>query len=557
MYNKITRRKKYGKLRKTKNRTKRRKTNMRATRKQKRRISIRTRSMRGGYNLKNFILAVNNTIANPDTSIAFINEYIPTNFASENGDEYDEQFAYVNGAIKYVIYNVNDPLKTQILDKIQECLPNNKDTIREIIHEFKTEKKGRQSSNRTTRKASNRESTALKRQQEEEAKRQQEEEAALKRQQEEEAALKRQQEEEVKRQQEEEVKRQQEEEVKRQQEEENDRIQRERGIQKEIERVAILRQLTDNNVLFWKPFFNDDANELMQFKNNMVWLLDNNKICSIIEDDIPTYATMPSNIYEGYEMSHYNSKLCLIFIILGILSEKLKDNDIRIVFKGGKAVQLALSNIPNTPKYMSDDVDIILLPKQGTVYNRDNFKKLASDIGHLIHWVVPTLSVQISPYHNPDIVKISLEKEDINFGRYKALADIDFKELPPQIKPYFENTIKFPITAARWGLDLLFECPTINAILDEKIYYLIIYDQILDVSILQNNTIQINDSNFHLTKIYKALNALIAGIVISNPKLSGHELLKNKINELLRITGAKCSENKITTMIYRVISSKS
>lgn len=574
----ITLRRKTGK---SKNRTKCRKTN---TRKQKKRRLY----MKGGYNFAEFERVINDSV-----TPAFINEYIPAKFVSEGGDEYDDQYTYVYNAIKHVVYKIhNSELQTQILNKIKESLPSkNRDTVDILVRDFKTEKKRKHDENKKTQKESRR---TDRKKEEEERKRLQQEEEERKRLQQEEEIKRLQQEEEIKRQHREELemrmqeklelkRRQKESEIKRQRREESEMKMQETKMQEEIKRrlreesemmmqemkmqgemkrqrqeelgmraqeeLELKRQKESK---FWIPFFNNDEQELIRFRDNMMWLLDNNKICSIIDEDIPTYATMPSNIYEGYETSQYNSNLCLIFIILGILSEKLKDEDISIIFKGGKAVQLVLSKISYAPKYMSDDIDVLLLPKRGTDYNREKFKELASNIGNLIQWIVPALSIQISPHQNPDIVKLSLEKENINFGRYKAMADIDFKELPPQIKPYFENTIKFPITVARWGLDLLFECPTIDAMIDEKTYYLIKYNRILDVSTQQNDTVKIYDSNFHLLKIYKALKALIEGLVISNPTLSSRKLLENKIIAMLNKMGYGYPESKIESLVYQV-----
>jgi hypothetical protein len=522
----VTLRRKSGK---SKNRTKCRKTN---TRKQKRRRLY----MKGGYDIEEFERNIND-----DVTLTFIDEYIPAKFVSEGGDEYDKQYDYVYNAIKHVVYNIHNPqLKKQILDKILDSLPReNRDTVENLIREIETEKQRKRDAIKKTRKESRR--TIRK-----------EEAISLSEQKRKELA-RRQEEEEIKRQQESEIKRQQREELEMMMQEEMELKQQQQEQQeKEMEMQEEMELKIQKESNFWIPFFNNDEEELIRFKNNMTWLLDNNKICSIIDEDIPSYATMPSNIYEGYDPTQYNSKLCLIFIILGILSEKLKDEDISIIFKGGKAVQLVLSKISYAPKYMSDDIDVILLPKKGSNYNREKFKELASNIGNLIQWIVPTLSIQISPRQNPDIVKLSLEKEDLNFGRYKAMADIDFKELPQQIKPYFENTIKFPITVARWGLDLLFECPTIDAMIDEKTYYLIKYNQILDVSTQQNDTVKIYDSNFHLTKIYKALKSLIDGLVISNPTLSSRKVLETNIIAMLDKMGYGYPRTKIDALVNQV-----
>jgi len=342
------------------------------------------------------------------------------------------------------------------------------------------------------------------------------------------------------------------------------------------ENAQRLQELQRNHVSFWIPFFqnefsqgNDDYDELFRFKDNMLWLLHNNKICSIIEEEIPTYATMPSNIYEGYAMTSYNLDLCLIFIIMGILSKKIKDDDTQkynIVFKGGKGVQLASSLIPNAQKYQSDDVDIFFLPKDGFSYNREQQKELASNIGYLIHWILPSLSLQISPRHNPDIVKISMEKEDLNYGGFKAVSDMDFKELPESIKPFFSDISEFQVTVPKYNMELLFAFPTLQALLNEKTYYLIDYSTKLDDAVQSQDILKITDSKFHLEKIYRALKALLAGLVLQeSPGLSLSDknmflhlqrmILHRKIIELIQQMNLSYPSAKIRGIIQQVIPS--
>ena len=294
----------------------------------------------------------------------------------------------------------------------------------------------------------------------------------------------------------------------------------------------------------------------------MLWLLHNNKICSIIEEEIPTYATMPSNIYEGYGMTSYNLDLCLIFIIMGILSKKIKDDKnqkYNIVFKGGKGVQLASSQIPTAQKYQSDDVDIFFLSKDGISYNRDEQKELASNIGYLIHWILPSLSLQISPKHNPDIVKISMEKEDLNYGGFKALSDMDFKELPESIKPFFNDISEFQVTVPKYNMELLFAFPTLQALLNEKTYYLIDYTTKLDEAVKTKDIVKLNDSKFHLEKIYRALKALLGGLVLQKyPGLSvsNHNMiLYHKISEMIQKMNSSYPLAKIQLIIKQVFTS--
>ena len=338
-----------------------------------------------------------------------------------------------------------------------------------------------------------------------------------------------------------------------------------------------LQELQRNGVSFWIPFFqnefshgNDDYDELFRFKANMLWLLHNNKICSIIEEEIPTYATMPSKIYEGYAITSYNLNLCLIFIILGILSKKIKDDETQkynIVFKGGKGVQLASSMIPYAQKYQSDDIDIFFLPKDGISYNQYEQNKLASKIAYLIKWILPSLSILFKPQYKPMLAKISMEMEDLNYeDSFKALADIDFREIPESIKPFFDDISEFQVTVPKYNMELLFAFPSLQALLNEKTYYLIDYSTKLDEAIQEKDIVKMNDSKFHLEKIYRALKALLAGLVlqkspglsVSNPNMFLHEqrmILYHKIAELIQKMNLSYPPAKIRGIIQQVIPS--
>jgi len=96
--------------------------------------------------------------------------------------------------------------------------------------------------------------------------------------------------------------------------------------------------------------------------------------------------------------------------------------------------------------------------------------------------------------------------------------------LPDYSIDFFRNTEKIELTVTELDdLKLLFELPTFDSIINEKLYYLIQFTN------LQETTPH-SDNIFQLSKIYKALNTLLAASVAD---ISDVESQKDKLRELL------------------------
>jgi hypothetical protein len=224
-----------------------------------------------------------------------------------------------------------------------------------------------------------------------------------------------------------------------------------------------------------------------------------------------------------------------------------------LLLKGGKAIQLVLAQIPNNIKqYESEDIDILVKPTDDKLYDRDEIKNLASHIGYLLKWFLssPTLKTNISvllpptepnPKTNPNIVKLSYEKSvkratnitGTQYSVYKALSDIDFKELPAELLPYFNQVFKYNFYIEELQTDVLFVCPHIGALIDEKLYF---YSKYMKYKILLENgkkitdptyeNVTIVDCDYFLNKFSKAIKALTEGLEQKrNPNLDEDKLL--------------------------------
>jgi hypothetical protein len=66
------------------------------------------------------------------------------------------------------------------------------------------------------------------------------------------------------------------------------------------------------------------------------------------------------------------------------------------IFKGGKAVQFILSEIPNMSQYMSDDIDILVMNEEGIPFNKENMENLSAHIGYLLKWFLSQTPLKLS-----------------------------------------------------------------------------------------------------------------------------------------------------------------
>jgi hypothetical protein len=262
---------------------------------------------------------------------------------------------------------------------------------------------------------------------------------------------------------------------------------------------------------FWKPIFEENEMLSIRAKINEMMNSDGNipitnkevtqlwSVCKINQSIIPTYFTPTKNepydsfgtfmIDQDIDFSHYNIVLCAALIVFGIISEKMIGQDYKVIFKGGKAIQLVLSGIPETSAYKTEDIDVLIIPDTNIPYMVSIVKNLSGHLAYLIRWFLNTpetqyrVSVQApNPSNtraNPFIFKLSYLKvtqkrdyrKQIMVDDFKQFSDIDFKETPVSVKPYFEKSIDFKFFISELNETVLFRCPNIGSLLDEKIYY--------------------------------------------------------------------------------------
>jgi hypothetical protein len=266
---------------------------------------------------------------------------------------------------------------------------------------------------------------------------------------------------------------------------------------------------------FWKPLF--EENELTVIRNRITYMMNmdssipiNNgevtdlwSVCKINQAIIPTYFTQiintpyqSGNIFysdQNIDFSNYNIILCASLLLFGIISNKMNGQDYEPIFKGGKAIQLELAGIQESETYKTEDIDLLVMTKKNIIYDENNVKNVTGHIAYLIKWFLNTpttiISVQapnpVNKRANPFIFKLSYVKTSKKYdyrtntmlNDYKQFSDIDFRDVPERIKPFFEISKEYKFYISELEEQVLFRCPNIGSLLDEKIYYYAKYNQ--------------------------------------------------------------------------------
>jgi hypothetical protein len=251
---------------------------------------------------------------------------------------------------------------------------------------------------------------------------------------------------------------------------------------------------------FWKPFFKEgEMLELrLKIQNMIIHDVDsrdgwkrNWKVCQLIKRIIKPYH-VPSEMKVGpqpngaFGVPHepyfviYNVFLCAILVIFGVISNKMKGHDYSFALKGGKAIQFLLETTPDAPEYESEDIDVLVLPHKK--YNPEEIKNVAGHLANLLKWFIeiqklgPTLSIQSPdrPRANPFIYKMSFAAMYKRIA-YKAMMDIDFKEIPEEIEYVYKDPYSKTFNIKPLKEEVTFLCPNIDALLDEKVFYYVKY----------------------------------------------------------------------------------
>ena len=271
-----------------------------------------------------------------------------------------------------------------------------------------------------------------------------------------------------------------------------------------------LNKINDFDEDVWFPLFS--KGELGCIKSSIESNPDD--LCKIIKKLFPYYKISydyfcekinpktNKKLYDNQEdISRTMNIQCIIMLMVGIINYKLSHTrqEFQIIIKGGKTLQLLLSKIYGKKNadidYKSSDIDLIINPINGIVYDKTKCKTFTMNFVNLIKWI---FNISNNPYsfdnyissepgrEYPEIIKIShkIQKDNAthyNSG-YTAIADIDFGEKNHLM---YENLIYDWEYSNKYG-KLLYVYQNLNDYLLEKIYYLDYYIKELDKLIVKS-----------------------------------------------------------------------
>jgi hypothetical protein len=262
--------------------------------------------------------------------------------------------------------------------------------------------------------------------------------------------------------------------------------------------MKVTKYLSHEEPEFWKPLFQESEMFMLREKLREImkvdcvpvksgWKHDWN-LCAMVKEILPTYfipkTSKPYFPPEGgvygispNDFSRFNVILCASLLFFGIVNYRMSAQPYTFLLKGGKAIQIALSKTPNPFVYESEDIDILIRPLLYKPYDREEIKNLAGHLAELLKWFVeiPEIDCKISiqppeeSKFNPDIYKLSYPIP--NTKAFKAFSDIDFQEIEEHKKVYYSKCIQLKEPVDDLDVDVMFKCPNLLSLLNEKIYY--------------------------------------------------------------------------------------
>lgn len=291
---------------------------------------------------------------------------------------------------------------------------------------------------------------------------------------------------------------------------------------------------------FWKPIFNENEMTLLRqtlremLRNDNEIIIDKQtreasqmwSVCEIVKTIIPTYYTQLKNdpydvfgtltIDNDRDFSHFNILLCASLLVFGIVSYKMIGQDYKLLFKGGKAVQLVLKGISEMGEYKTEDIDVLIMPNTDIPYDENNVKNLAGHISYLIKWFLQSLetkyNISVLPPNpanvraNPFIFKLSYVKDTKKYDHrrntliddFRQFSDVDFKKVPEDVVKHFDTATDYSFVISELNTKVLFRCPNLGALLDEKVYY---YAKYMELKNLLTQNKPITDLEYRTTTI--------------------------------------------------------
>ena len=258
----------------------------------------------------------------------------------------------------------------------------------------------------------------------------------------------------------------------------------------------------------------DKYNELMRYYTNEISgknMYDENSVCQSVQEHTKTYYLPNKNSNED-KIPHII--VCCIFHFIGVLNKVLNDlnHDIKIILKGGRALQLLTKKIDF--KSESFDIDIMIKHSSGNTEIQNIFAINLSDV---IRGFASSTSKQ--DLEDSGIIKVSY----VGDNGYEPLIDIGYK-IPEgtDTERFFVNPDSHEINYDKYNkygkydkYEALYLTQTIEQFIEEKKYIIDNngidkqYETMFDINKILLQTLQIQ---YDFKHIYESMKQQIEAI---------------------------------------------
>jgi len=253
---------------------------------------------------------------------------------------------------------------------------------------------------------------------------------------------------------------------------------------------------------FWGSYFQDY--DIQEFKNNIfLGFIHNKSSREFLQKMLPAYNNTFNNIIDNIDKNmDIDNILSALFIFIGFLSYHLEKQGIKLVLKGGSAVQHIGSTLPYY-QYTSNDIDVVLLSSPEGITK----KEFAEKICKLIEWIMYYDDTENASYKTNIDIDHPIYKIVLNKYR-TSVIDIDYNDLENDIEHlYLDNNMfgtafyigdpdSYNYSENDTG-NCLFYSQKHFSFIREKIYYLIKYTSDEEIKNTKNKGF--------LRKIHKSL----------------------------------------------------
>jgi hypothetical protein len=135
----------------------------------------------------------------------------------------------------------------------------------------------------------------------------------------------------------------------------------------------------------------------------------------------------------------------------------------------------------------------------------------------------------IKTFKKPDYKQKKLVED------YKQFSDIDFREMPSDVKDFFEKTNDYPFYIAELGEQVLLKCPNIGALLDEKIFYFIKYMRFKQTLEYGRSVDEVGYENLTLNECVRILSKFTRAIIALNSGLEKQKVsIRTRLDKMIR-----------------------